>query len=181
MKKRNTKRNQKRKAAAPAVNYVLETRLMRLACKIRDMMALARDERAGGREEVAEGIVRAVDALRAQLLCERMGWPAEVARQLARMGLSAPFPSDRLICLYSGGNCAGASYSEDVQAGRTYVVRDVNAYDGEVWSVRLVGILGGLDENGMEYAWRPERFIVLDDVKAAFAAVRVANSRSRER
>lgn len=173
MKKRKTKR----KLSAALVNYALEARLAMMGRKVQSMMQLAREERERGREEVAEGIVCAVDALRAQLLCERMGWPVEVSRQLAQNGLSQPLPSDRLICLYSGGHCSGCGYSEDVQAGRTYVVRDVNVYDGEAWSVRLVGILGSLDENGMESAWYPERFIVLEDVKAAFAAVRAAGSR----
>lgn len=179
MKKRNAKRNQKRNAPAALVNYVLETRLAMIAGKMRSMMELAREERVQGREEVADGIERAAGALRAQLLCERMGWPAEVARQLAAMGLSQPLPSDRLICLYADGIAEGCSYSEQLQAGRTYVARDVTVDAGVVWSLHLVGVLGGLDEYGMENAWYPDRFVVLDDVKVAFARARVSSEKQR--
>lgn len=179
MKKRNAKRNQKRNAPAALVNYVLEARLAMIAGKVRSMMELAREELEQGRDDAADGIKRAAGALRAQLLCERMGWPAEVSRQLAAMELSQPLPSDRLICLYSDGIAEGCSYSEQLQAGRTYVARDVAVEGGEVWSLHLVGVLGGLDECGRETSWYPERFIVINDVKAAFAAARVASEKLR--
>lgn len=163
------KKSQKRKTAASAAR-VNELLMASKATALRRMIDLAMDERERGREDSFESIMQAVDAARAQLLCERMGWPAGVSAQLARTELRHPRPSDRLICVYAGGITPGCSYSEPLQAGRVYVARDV-AEDGVV---RLVGILGGLCDDGTEQGWLPQRFIVLEDVKEAFAAVRAS-------